>query len=79
MGLTGRFLLLSDSCGFVDVGHNLCRLQLPLALASAVIHGSEFRGTRDYILLSQVRDFPFRLLLNELLPVRPRPRHSSSG
>jgi hypothetical protein len=28
-------------------------------LASAVILGSEFRGTRDHILLSQIRDFHF--------------------
>jgi hypothetical protein len=28
-----------------------------LALASAVILGSESRGTRDHILLSQIRDF----------------------
>jgi hypothetical protein len=41
----------------------VCRLQLLLALASAVILGSESRGTRDYILLSQIWDFPFRLLL----------------
>jgi hypothetical protein len=37
----------------------VCRLQLLLALASAVIFGSEFR----HILLSQIRDFPFRRLL----------------
>jgi hypothetical protein len=41
----------------------VCRLQLLLALASAVIFGSESRGNLDYILLSQIRDFPFRLLL----------------
>jgi hypothetical protein len=41
----------------------VCRLQLLLALASAVILGSESRGTRDHILLSQFRDFPFRHLL----------------
>jgi hypothetical protein len=41
----------------------VCRLQLLLALASAVIFGSESRGTRDHILLSQIRDFPFRRLL----------------
>jgi hypothetical protein len=41
-----RFLLLSDSCGFVDEGMTsltrgrVCRLQLLLALASAVILGS---------------------------------------
>jgi hypothetical protein len=37
----------------------VCRLQLLLALASAVILGSESRGTRDHILLSQIRDFLF--------------------
>jgi hypothetical protein len=31
--------------------------------ASAVIFGSESRGTRDHILLFQIRDFPFRRLL----------------
>jgi hypothetical protein len=34
-----------------------------LALARAVILGSESLGTRDHILLSQIRDFPFRRLL----------------
>jgi hypothetical protein len=32
------------------------RLQLLLVLASAVILGSEFLGTHDHILLSQIRD-----------------------
>jgi hypothetical protein len=41
----------------------VCRLQLLLALASAVISWSEFRRTRGHILLSQIRDFPFRRLL----------------
>jgi hypothetical protein len=41
----------------------VCRLQLLLVLASAVILGSESRGTRDHILLSQIRDFPFCRLL----------------
>jgi hypothetical protein len=36
----------------------VCRLQLLLVLASAVILGFEFRGTRDHILLSQIRDSP---------------------
>jgi hypothetical protein len=36
---------------------------LLLALAKAVIFGSESRGTRDHILLSQIRNFPFRHLL----------------
>jgi hypothetical protein len=33
-------------------------LQFPLGLASAVILRSEFRGTHDHILLSQIRDSP---------------------
>jgi hypothetical protein len=33
-------------------------LQLLLVLASAVILGSEFRGTHDHILLSQIQDSP---------------------
>jgi hypothetical protein len=41
----------------------VCRLQLLLALASPVILGSESLGTCDHILLSQIRDFPFRRLL----------------
>jgi hypothetical protein len=39
------------------------RLQLLLALASAVILGSESRGAHDHISLSQIRDFHFRRLL----------------
>jgi hypothetical protein len=35
----------------------VCRLQLVLALASAVILGSEYRWTRNHILLSQIRVF----------------------
>jgi hypothetical protein len=38
-------------------------LKLLVDLASAVILGSDSRGTRDHILLSQIRDFPFRRLL----------------
>jgi hypothetical protein len=41
----------------------VCRLQLLLALASVVIFGSESGRTRGHILLSQIRDFPFRRLL----------------
>jgi hypothetical protein len=36
----------------------VCRLQLLLVFASAVILGSGSRGTRDHILLSQIRDSP---------------------
>jgi hypothetical protein len=35
-----------------------CRLQLLLVLASAVLLGAESPGTRDHILLSQIRDSP---------------------
>jgi hypothetical protein len=41
----------------------VCNLQLLLVLSNAVILGSESRGTRDNILLSLIRDFPFRRLL----------------
>jgi hypothetical protein len=41
----------------------VCRLQLQLALARAVIFWSESRRTGGHILLSQFRDFPFRRLL----------------
>jgi hypothetical protein len=41
----------------------VCHLQLLLALASSFNLGSEFCGTRDHILLSQIRDFPFCRLL----------------
>jgi hypothetical protein len=52
------------SCGALSLTRGrVCRLQLLLALASTVILGSESRGTRDHILLSQIRDFPFRRLL----------------
>jgi hypothetical protein len=41
----------------------VCRLQLQLALASAVIFGSESRRTRGHILLSHIRDFSSRRFL----------------
>jgi hypothetical protein len=41
----------------------VCSLQSLLALASALILGSESSGTRDHILLSQIQDFHFRRLL----------------
>jgi hypothetical protein len=67
-GAYDQILLPSDSCGFVDMGQSrtrgrVCRLQLLLVLASAVTFGSESRGTRHHILLSQLRDFSFRRLL----------------
>jgi hypothetical protein len=52
------------SCGALSLTRGrVFRLQLLLDLASAVILGSESRGTRNHILLSQIRDFPFRRLL----------------
>jgi hypothetical protein len=41
----------------------VCRLQMLLVLASAAILESKSRGIRDHILVSQIRDFPFRRLL----------------
>jgi hypothetical protein len=51
-------------CGALSLTRGrVCRLQLLLALASAVILGSEPLGTRDHILLSQIWDFKFCHLL----------------
>jgi hypothetical protein len=51
-------------CGALSLTRGrICRLQLLLALASTVVLGSESRGIRDYVLLSQIRYFPFRHLL----------------
>jgi hypothetical protein len=50
-------------CGALSLTRGLvCRLQLLLVLAIAVVLGSESRGTRDHILLSQIRDFLSRRL-----------------
>jgi hypothetical protein len=51
-------------CGALSLTRGrVCRLQWLLATASALVLGSESRGTRDHILVSQIRDFPFRRLL----------------
>jgi hypothetical protein len=51
-------------CGELSLTRGrVCRLQWLMALASAVIFGSGSRGIRDRILLSHVRDFPFRRFL----------------
>jgi hypothetical protein len=56
--------LRSCSCGALSLTRGrVCRLQLLLALTSAVILGSGSCGTRDHILLSQIPDFPFGRLL----------------
>jgi hypothetical protein len=48
-------------CGALSLTRGrVCRLQLLVGLASAVIFRYESRGTRDQILLSQIRDFPIR-------------------
>jgi hypothetical protein len=63
--LTTRSLLLRV-CWFLAPSltrGRVCCLQFLLALASAVIFWSESQWTRDHILLSQIRDFPFRRLL----------------
>jgi hypothetical protein len=55
-----------------------CRLQLLLALASAVIFGSKSRGTRDHILLPQIRDFPFLRLIRLARTAKENSASSSS-
>jgi hypothetical protein len=51
-------------CGALSLMRGrICHLQLLLAIASVVIFESESCGTLDHILLSQIRDFPFRRLL----------------
>jgi hypothetical protein len=51
-------------CGTLSMtSGRVSSLQLLQALASAVILGSESRGICNHILLSQIRDFPFRRLL----------------
>jgi hypothetical protein len=56
--------LLVCGCGALSLTRGwVCHLQLLLALASAVILGSESCGTHDQILLCQFQDFPLRCLL----------------
>jgi hypothetical protein len=69
VSLTTRFLLLSRQlrvcwCGALSLTRGrVCRLQFLPVLASAVILGSECFATREHILVSQIRDFPFHRLL----------------
>jgi hypothetical protein len=51
----------------------VCRLKLLLSLASAVICGSESRGTHDHISLSQIRNSPS---LEGQVPVFITPREN---
>jgi hypothetical protein len=54
-------------CGTLSLTRGrICHLQLLLTLASKVILRSESRGTRDHILLSQIRDFRRLLRLGVL-------------
>jgi hypothetical protein len=61
---TSNSVFQLNSCGYSPhVTSSLtrgwvCRLQLLLVLASAVILRSESRRTHDHILLSEIRDFP---------------------
>jgi hypothetical protein len=70
-------------CGALSLTREwVCALKLLLALASEFIIGSESRGTRDHILLSQIRDFPSCCLLR-LAGLRWRysnpPPHGKTG
>jgi hypothetical protein len=58
------WLLRSCFCGAPSLtGGRVCLLYMLLSLASAVFLGSEFRVTRNHILLFQIWDFAFRRLL----------------
>jgi hypothetical protein len=64
LGPTTTFVLLSDSCRFVDVGRPLwwgeeSSLQMQLCLASTVILGSECLRTHYNIPLSQIWKSPY--------------------
>jgi hypothetical protein len=58
------FILQLNTCGYSPYVTSsmtrewVCRLQLLLVLASAVIHRSESRGTNYHSVLSQIRDSP---------------------
>jgi hypothetical protein len=53
-------------------------MQLLLALASAVMFGSESLETRDHILLSQIRDFPFKKVQVRVM-LRPTVQSASAS
>jgi hypothetical protein len=75
---TSTVFVQLDTCGYsLYVTSSLtrgrvCRSALLLAVASAVILGSESRRTHDYILLSQIRD---SLSLEGQVPVFISPRN----
>jgi hypothetical protein len=59
-----NFIFQLNTCGYSHYVTSsltrgwICSLQLLLVLASAVIFRSDSNGTRDHILLSQIRDSP---------------------
>jgi hypothetical protein len=61
---TSNFIFQLNTCGCSSyltsslTRGSVCRLQLLLVLARAVILRSEFRRTHDHILLYQIRDSP---------------------
>jgi hypothetical protein len=71
-GLRPDFCYCQTVAGLLMWGA-LCLLQLLLVLASAVILGFESCGTRDHILLSQIRDSP-NLEGQVLVLISPRNR-----
>jgi hypothetical protein len=62
--MTSKFIFQLNTCRYSPYVTScltrgwVCRLQLLLVLANAVILRSESRGTHDHILLSQIRDSP---------------------
>jgi hypothetical protein len=59
-------------CGALSLTRGrVCRLQLMLALASSFNLGFESGGTRDHILLPQIRDFHFRRFLRLAGVIQP--------
>jgi hypothetical protein len=77
LGPMFRFLVLSDSCVYVDVCWSLttgriCNLRLLLRFASAVILESQSHSNHDHILLSQIWDPPN---LEGQVPVLISPRN----
>jgi hypothetical protein len=57
-----------------DLSDEVCRLQLLLALAGAVILETESRWTQDHISLSQIRDCPPNLEGQVPVFISPRNR-----
>jgi hypothetical protein len=76
---TSNFIFRLNTCGYSPyvtsslTKGRVCRLQLLLVLASAVILKSESRVTHDHILLSHIRDTP---ILEDQVSVFIYPRNS---